>query len=532
LAPKVEFYGPAEWEKKSGEKAGSMELPAAKLVLGPGQPVVQLVLPLEIKTTEVVIKTVRLLCSKLFGHLFFSTNVPSRPPFSLMPDQSAPIDFDFKEKLYFLRFLGDLDPKLEAYYDQEAIARGFKGPKAREQGQKALFKTLSENKSHQPQAASLIERGFTKVIERLKADDQVFFDQLVGQMDHLLPRGGLILPHEQKNFDFFKETKQWNLFHALEDRLQLATGHLGELVECYHWLDQLAHQEIDLNPDLAHLWKRTIRERGQQLRKRGWVKLHLIEGAHLSQEQKDELARFPLWVWQRGLLDNLPKGSKPEKWIARYLDQYRHSLYAKLYEMGFRLNQEIDKVLASESAVRFKEATRIKALKTSLELLNENLTDLLNCSRIAFRLAGLTNTRGPGKTKILADYSEGWAYFVSFALVHRYYLGAGSANGAKFLKVIEDYTTSQIETSPSYRISGLLLALYRAQGFQLEPQVKLLVKEHKMLDFFAINQSELFLKKKSAPGAIIDHFGELVAKWQAERQDQEIGPDELVGFEK
>lgn len=531
LNPTVEFYGPLEWEQKSGDDALAMELPASKLDRSGRFPVIQLILPQTVKTTEVVIKTVRLMLAKLFGHLYFDGAVASRAPFSLMQDDLEEISFDFREKLIFLRFLEIDSPELTALYDQEAISQQIRGPKARELGKKELFKVLMEDPQQRPAAARLIEAWFDGALADLKENPGNTFERLAAKLDTALPKGGLVLPHEKKHFDFFKQTQQWNLFHALEDRLQLALGYLGEVAECLDWFDELNEHSESVDHELARAWRKSLKERNQQLKKRGLVKLYLIEGAQLSEKQKGDLARFPLWLWQRGLLDDLPPKADPKKRVQRYKDQYRHSLYAKLYEAGFRLIQAIETLERTDSAIHLKDQPRLKALRNSLALMEQIVEDLLNTARIAYRLAGVAREKPQHKKEILHDYAEGWAYFISFALVHRFYLNQSKKEVAQqFLDLIAGYTKSRLDKEASYRIAALLLEVYKKKDFDLKPVIELLTKEHKMLDFFAINQSELFAKKKEDSKEFIKTFGGLVDKWQLDRQDQGVQPDELDGF--
>jgi len=533
LSPEVEFYGPYEWEHKTGESAFSMELPAAKLDRSGKTPLIQLILPDQIKNSEAVIKAVRLLASKLFGHLYFEENVAGRPPFSLMQEELSELSFDFREKLLYVRFLDPPSPALQQSFDKEALAQGIRGPKAREMGKREWFKALLESPETRPNQAHLIEDLFAQSLKELKANPDPYLEALVSKIDQHLPKGGLILPHEKKHFEFFKKAKQWNLFHALEDRLQLVVGFWGEVTECFVWLDQVAAQEETFDPELARAWRKTLKERSAQLRKRGLVKLFLMEGAQLNERQQGDKNRFPLWVWKQGLLDHLPAGSDPAKWIKRYQDQYGHSLYAKLFELSFRLVEAIEGVEAQGPGRPLKEASRLKALRTSVSLLSEGLEDLLNTTRIAFSLASVAKPKKHHKKEILKNYAEGWAYFVSFALIHQFYWTQpqGDEKALQFLNLIGDYTQAKVEQEPSYQIAGLLLEVYKKKGFTLTPVVELLTKDSKMLDFFAIHQTELLAKKNEQPGEIIQNFGGLVEKWQADRFKNAINRAQPDGFE-
>ena len=54
-------------------------------------PLISIIIPDQISSSEEVIKTVRLLCSKLFGSLFFEEHVPRRPPYMLMSDEEEEV---------------------------------------------------------------------------------------------------------------------------------------------------------------------------------------------------------------------------------------------------------------------------------------------------------------------------------------------------------------------------------------------------------------------------------------------------------
>jgi len=515
--PSVEFYGPVDWEQKSGESTSSIELPAARLDNEGSRPIVQIIAPLKIKTTDGVIKAVRLLCSKVFGELFFREQVEHRPPFSLMQTNIKEISFDFNEKLFFIRFLENYPPSLIQAFDQEALTQGFRGPKARERGQKELFRILFEAPEERSALAQVINETFEATLKELQNDPDQYFEQLVNRLDRLLPRGGLILPHEKAHFDFFKQNKQWNLFHALEERLQFVVGFIKELDEAFVWLSRVQSQELEFDAELSTAWRRTIKERNVQLKKRGWVKLFLMDQAQLNQKQEGDRSRFPLWLWQRGLLDHLPKGAKAEQIIKHLSDQYQHSVYAKLYEFGFRISQQLQGFESKGLVTGFSDSPRMKGLHTSLDLLCQNIEDLLNTSRIAYRLSSVVNPQKVDKTTILGCYREGWSYFISFALIHQFYLAKKSPNAPKFLKAIESYTANQVAEDASYQIAALLLNVYQLKKFSLKPLVGLVTFDSKMVDFFAINRTELFNKKKQQPHDVIHHFGGLIQQWQEDR---------------
>jgi len=517
--PQVEFYGPEDWEQKTGELTGSIELPAARMNFSGAQPIVQIIAPLKIKTTDGVIKAVRLVCSKIFGQLFFMEQVENRPPFSLIPSDLEEISFDFNEKLFFIRFLENYPAPLVKAFHQEALTQGFRGPKAHERGQKEVFKILSQSPEERPTLVPLIHSIFDQTVHELQEKPDQYFEQLVSRLDRLLPRGGLILPHEKSHFEFFKQTKQWNLFHALEERLQFVVGFTQELEEAFLWLEEVEHQQTDFDPDLAQAWRRTIKERSSQLKKRGWVKLFLMDQAQLNDKQKGERDRFPLWLWQRGLLDQLPKGVKVESLIKQLSEQYQHSVYAKLFEFSFRITQQIQQLEDTGNQIGLTDSPRIRGLRTSLGLLSENIEDLLNTSRIAYRLSAVIGPKKVDKQTILKGYQEGWSYFISFALLHQFYLGQQSPNAAKFLKAIESYTAEQLSEDPSYQIAALLLNVYQLKKFSLKPLVGLVTFDSKMVDFFAINRAELFNKKKKEPHVVIHHYGGLIQQWHQDREN-------------
>jgi hypothetical protein len=77
--PAIEFYTLASWEEKIGKPyQKTINLPASKINWEEGIPYIQLIIPEKISTSEAVIKTVRLLFSKIYGKLFFDEHVPGK----------------------------------------------------------------------------------------------------------------------------------------------------------------------------------------------------------------------------------------------------------------------------------------------------------------------------------------------------------------------------------------------------------------------------------------------------------------------
>lgn len=534
--PAVHFYTISSWEEKHGRLSKkSINLPASKISWENGTPVVQLVIPEMISSGEEVIKTIRLLVSKLFGKLFFDEHIPHKTVYRLLPDEKEALKFDLEEKIHFCHFFAEFPKSALQEFNKIGRQMGIKGPKVGDFGMKEFFNNLLKEGIDPEQAhINLLESVFQQHVEFVKNDSSEFFTAITDKIFAVIPQSTLLLPYDQKNFNILKKEQQWIIFHALDERLQLVVNGIKELQECRDFLIAKENEQpIDI--EISQLWQKSLHERINLLKKKGLVKIFLIEGAKLTAKQKRESTEFPLWIWRNGLFKNFPKAMKPERMLLKITEQYKNSVYQKLLETSFRLSLCIKAMQADDQLV-FSACTDYKRLKTLFawfEIREKVLVDLLYSCRVSSQLTCVANKKKIGKQEILRNFEQGWSYFISFALVHQYYLSLEQKKShtdkrsERFYEVIDKFVQNRIENQPSFQISSLLLNLYKKENFDLKQIAKLIKQDIQVFDFFIFYQPDLFRNPSQSPSGIIEHYSEAIQQWEIERDRNKIKKEEL-----
>ncbi|MBU2644272.1 hypothetical protein KKI24_06145 [bacterium] len=538
-SPEVSFYTPSSWAVESGKPLKKQStLPAARLTWKNGVPFVEVIIPEKITSSEEVIKTVRLLFSKLFGLLFFNEHVPQKPAFRLMVDETETLTFDRMEKIHFCHFLDRYSPALVKEFDRIGRTLQIKGPKSREYGKTAFFKNLLQ--SEQPVESTiqkLIDDTFQKHLESLQENPTTVYDELVGKFFSINPQTTVLLPYDLKNYHVLAQKQQWTIFHAFEERLQLINNSMSELADCRDYLTKTPEQAAQAYAVLD-AWKITFSERIKVLKRRGLAKPFLIEGAKLSEKQKDARDRFPLWIWQHCRPDIKTAGRNTGAIVTKLSDQYKNSVYQKLFEAALRMHTCLNAIQSGEKK-RLSDCAdfpRIKTILAWLEIRKTTYNDMLVTSKVGSQLGNLSKKRKTGKTEILKIFEQGWSYFVSFAMVHQYYLALrhrshqSKDRSEQFFSLIERYVQARIADQHSFQISGLLLEFYKKRQHNLKKVSELLRKDTQILDFFILNQSDIFQDQSRSPAETIDHFSGSLIQWQDKREEQAIQQEELAAI--
>lgn len=534
--PEVSFYTPSSWKSSSGPSLKkNSPLPAARLTWNDGTPMAELIIPEKVTTSEDVIKTVRLLFSKLFGKLFFDEHVPRKAAFQTMGNNSATPSFDLREQAHLIHFKAAFTEPLFKAFDQAGQSLQIRGPKRREIGQKEFFNQLfREDVKVDEKVEKLVIDAFGKQLEVLSADPDSFFDDLANRFLSANPQTTAILPYDVKNFRSLADNRQWTIFHAFEERFQLIVNSMDELTECRAYLEQANSSETP-EIDVLEGWKSTFSERIKVLKQRGYVKPFLIEGAKLSEKQQVSLAQFPLWIWQHCKPDSSHGGKSMAAFVAKVTDQYRNSVYQKLFEAAVRLFTCLDAILAGthQSFADCADFQRIKTIIAWLDLRKTAYIDMLFTSKVASQFGELAAKRKVGKQQAIRNFEQGWSYFVSFAMVHQYFIELkkrsrqSTDRSGPFYTLIEKFVQARIASQPSFQISGLLLEFYRKRKFNLKKVSALIRKESQILDFFILNQPDIFRDQSKSPAEKIDHYAESLLQWQDKRDEQEILQEEL-----
>lgn len=532
-APIIRFYDRTSWQLSYDPNGHQkLQLPSAKICHEKGTDLeIQIIIPQQITSTEAVIKTVRLLCAKLFGKLFFDEHIPNKAPFNAIQSINTPKPFDRTEKIHFCRLMDNFPKDIEREFVKIGRGLGIRGPKPGEIGKKEFFKALLNDEKKVPQDhINHIKYVFDLNMADARENPDHFFSLTIDKIFSLLPKSSIILPHEEKNFDHLKNGQRQALFNALVDRLQFIQNGVQEIYDCWTYLSQAgADQPLDFNT--THMWIKTLEELKHQLLKRGVIKLFLIEGAELSKKQIHQKNQFPLWIWQHRLMDNFPKKAKPEQVVKKITDQYIHSIYHKLFELSYRLINDIRQMESDErlklSAV--SDHVKLKTLKTWIDLRKEGIEDLLNTCKVGAVLSEQVDVNPEHLEKTMKIYEKGWSYFISFALLHQYFLNRGTTHPEEesraepFFQLIEKFVQERVRKHPSFRLSCLLLKVYTKTHFDLNSLVEVFTAESKVLDFFVIHQRSIIQKDLKNIEDAIEQYGDNIMKWLDHHQLSQIG---------
>jgi len=537
--PEVHFYTVSNWEKTNQAiNRKKINLPASKIRWENKTPHVELIIPEKLSTSEEVIKTVRLLFSKLFGKLYFSEHVPRKSAYTHIPNEQDLFEFDKIEKASLCKILDRFNSETEKEFEKIARKIGIRGPKLRELGKNEFFRELEHQETNQDinkDYLEVLEKAFQFLIGFFNNDPNGFYDELTDKVFALTPQTTLLLPYDLKKFLRLKEQRQWLIFHAFNERLQLVVNYIEELQECWTFLDN-KKLETAIDYQIADSWLKTLEARIISLKKKGLIKLFLTEGAKLTPKQAFKLKEFPLWIWRNNLFEIYPKGIKPEKLVKKISDQYKNSVYQKLFETSFRLINSI-KEMKNNSSLLFNECDEFKRLKSSFtwfDIRQKTLINLLYSCKVGTQVsAGIKNKKRIHKQDILNTYEQGWSYFISFAMVHQYFLNSkgktkqGDLRSQQFFSVIENFVLKRLNKLPSYQVSYLFLKIYEQRKFNLQHVIKLLKDECQIIDFFILNQKEIVNNPSKDTQIIINSYSDSILQWDNQRTQQKIQDYEL-----
>jgi len=483
---------------------------------------------------EEVIKTVRLLFSKLFGKLFFDEHVLGKTAFQSVREQSGAPEFGLMEKARFVHFMEAFPPNLQKAFDLTGQGLNIKGPKKREIGKKEFFRKLfQENGSVEEATRTLIDSVFQGVLERLKTDPAGFFDDLAKHFLSVNPQSTVLLPYDMHKFRTLARNRQWTMFHAFEERLQLIVNSMEELAECRSQLETPSAMESSQTASLE-AWKETFSERIKTLKRRGFVKPFLLDNAVLTENQQRQRTQFPLWIWKNCKPDPDYRKLSMAAFIAKATDRYQNSVYQKLFEAALRMHICLEAIRsgATASAATCPEFQRIKTILAWLDLRKPAYLDMLYTCKAASRLGAYANRPSVDKQEALRNFEQGWSYFVSFAMVHQYFMDLKKRSrqitdrSGPFFSLIERYVRARLDNEPSFQISALLIEFYKKRGYQLNRVAELIRKESQILDFFILNQPSIFRNPSTSPAEKIDQYAERLLEWQNKRDEQGILPEE------
>ncbi|MDX2469971.1 MAG: hypothetical protein QNL04_05270 [SAR324 cluster bacterium] len=523
--PEIEIFGQAAWAKTDGKQP--KDLPAATITHD-YPAIIQVIVPDQITGSEGVIKTVRLILSKLYGTIFFEEHVPQRAPYLLLQEELTEIEFDILEKIHLVRFLELTSSNLDSAYKATADKLMIRGPQAKEAGKRELYKELLDKPDKPHPQFSAISEAFDSTLGLFQKEPLQFFHKILDPVFSQVALSRFILPHEMANFEAQKSGEIWSVFHALEERLQLAANCIEDLNDCYSYLKD-TRPEL-LNPEMLQSLGTTLSQRMKQLTTKKLVKLFLFEEATLSKKQQHKLAQFPLFLWKNKLVK---VGPAPEKQVESLLKQYRGAIFQKVFEQCYRMKKAIKECLNNPTKFQLTD-TRIKTLVALIGIRQAGILDMLHSVRVGKALQGVAKIEKVDKSNSLNRFEEAWNYFISFALLHQYYLAVDKkkkTNKAKdFTTLIKNYLEKGLELEDSYPIAMLLVKLYEQNNFNLLAMRDLIESPSQTLDFFILNQQKLVEARDI--NELIESFTIKLKNWQVARYQQKVTPDEIKSIHK
>jgi hypothetical protein len=513
--PRVVFFSIETWKKKNRNQ-NELNLPASMISWQAGYPAIQVIIPNRIESYEVMIKTVRLLFSKLFGTLYFNENIFSRKPFKSFPFKKEGVFFDNLEKMHFCRMLDDFPKPAKVALGNLSENFRLKKGQTLEFGKKEFFRRIEEDKgAPDPSLEALLEETFAFHINKVEENRNEFLQNALDKVFSSIPKIGLILPHEEKAYKLLQHRKQWSIFDGITEKLQIVVTSIQDLKDCFQYLE--AHKEMRISDfSESDYWLKILNSRINYLKRKKLVKLFLIENSLLTSDQKREQLEFPLWIWRHRIFENFPGKIKPEKVIQLISNQYKGSIYQKLFESAFRavncfqaFHRRMD--LKLESIPDFK---RLRALMNGIELRLPIINDLLHTCRICSQLSFDQKEEIEDKEKTIGDFEQGWSYFISFALIHQFYLQKSrdkNEKAGRFLDIIRQYLEKRIEKQIRFQISYLFLLIYQISDHQLAIPVKIIKEGSETMDFYILNQKEI-ARQNTGLKEILESYAQSILK--------------------
>lgn len=518
--PSIQFYTRLSWSAKhrSETKKSQINLPAATIDRQQVNPLIQVIIPEKAESIETVIKIARLLFAKLFGKLYFDEHIPDKPVFKAILRDRGEDTVGKTEKIHFCRLMDVYPATIERYFVQLGRELKIPGGKAKEQGKKEFFKRLEQGENDSDKIEQeLLDGIFSYHREKLAENYQLFFGTVTDTLFNTLPKIGLILPHERKIYLSLQERMQPALFDGISDRLQLVKSCLEDVEGAYQYINEC--KDVDL-ADFAtsDYWIQVLGDRLAYLRRKGLVKLFLIENAILAPNQRRQMLEFPLWVWRKRLYRYYPDTS-PSKVIQLIQTQYKESIFQKLFEVAFRAVNCLKNLQRSGSPRM--DATidyqRLKSIISWFEFRKPIMEDVLYTCKVCSEFTWPHSKKEHGGKDIIGSFEQGWSYFISFALIHQFYLkrasraeGNADRKAEQFFSIVEKYILQRIENQLFFQISYLLLEIYRKSGFNLEIPINLIEKKSESFDFFIVHHNEIFRSKQNKVDAIRDFAGTIL----------------------
>ncbi len=512
--PQVTFFTPNSWDTHQSKKENTaLNLPASAIEWKLGDPYIQIIVPKKIDTLEILIKTVRLLFSNLFGKVYLDELIKNGHLFK--STNSSSIETELEEKTRLCRFADSYSMNAQKQFLKLGSHIKNTSEKQIELGKKNFFKEVFEQLPDikRPEF-EIIDSTFLHLLASAHGSQEKFFDEMSDKHTVFQSQIGLVLPHEIERYNRIRERRRWEYFDSFLEKLRFVTNSINDLIESFEIIN--SDKELEDFSSINY-WLDSFDKRLLYLKRKGLVKLFLIEDARLSDNQKKDQQSFPLWIWQKKLFRNYPKNRSPEQLIKTITSQYKNSIYQKIFEATFRSINCL-KVIhkSSPSALRATaDFKRLNALMTVFSMQKPIIEDLFTASRLIPQMATYRNIDNTGESKKSKGiFYNGWSYFISFALIHQYYVkkeGENGIKGKKFEKIIETFVRGKMEDKQVYQVAYLFYMTYKNSGYKLLKSLKILSDKSKALEFFVYNIDKIMQRNQPVNEIIESHATKLLA---------------------
>ena len=171
---------------------------------------------------------------------------------------------------------------------------------------------------------------------------------------------------------------------------------------------------------------------------------------------------------------------------------------------------------------------KIKSLISWLEFRKGTLVDMLLSCQVAGQVPNLAKKKDPKQNRLLNSFEQGWSYFISFALIHQYFLTIEKGKNKvgnradRFFKLIGKHIIDRVRQVESFQIAYLLLELYGQYHFNLSELTRSITEESQAFDFFLRNQSALLHKPNSSAIEVIQNYSAHILQGRMKQEENRI----------
>ncbi len=491
IQAKLCFYSQEKWESKINKQLTKINLPAAKINFLTSIPTIDVII-LNTNSLGLILKVVRLALSKLFGALwFYRVGFPDlhvlNATIKLEKEQVPP-----SEKIAFMY--------VSQYFSEDLIQRVTKQTKQKKTDKNIITSfLLGESKKFYADpllvSPSWLQQEWHNILLNIQDNKELFFEERLQKSFAFALQFSLILPHEKHKIEPLL-LKGSALFSVVKEKANLLFYIMEEIEQAYHLLIEEDGHEYEAG--FLENYITILKQRRHMLLDQGYALLFFGQFANKKEEED-----FTFWLLRNQVvtLDTVD-----EKKIVRYTEQYKNSIYQKLFDL-------LDGLLLFHRKPSKQTQELIKQNMYWLRYKKPLLRLFADGSAIAFSVMEEVAQAAKGETTAFnakQALTDGWAYFISFVLLYAYLKARdkqGEAGQAeKWRKAIENYLEQHIK-EPIYTIGYFFMRIYFANQENLLVCVKAVQEGLVSLDFLLEHHS--LLKQKNDFLTLVQEYAKI-----------------------